>query len=285
MPPPSPDTEGIPLQRRQTLPGQSVGYTGSALALMKRSVTPISLSASEVAGQGALFAAPYVIGSTIQGGVKGGVRGAAQGFARSAADAAYGIAGSTAGAVGGGAVLGPLGAAAGGAAGGALGVEAGRGFERAVKKAFTRKGKAKRKMEGGPPKQIAPPPDHGGESGIDFEGHPPGEIPEPAPSTGMMPQPVFGGTGPGPQQPFVSQIFQGNQSWQEDTPPAGVPLVAKPRRGNVRIAALAPLARPNRGAGKYGINPISGMPFMGNTKRAAMALRLPPPTRSAQLVF
>lgn len=273
---PSPRTTGVStpeagrLGMLQTAEGQSVGMTSSAgPSLMRRAFTPISLNAKQIAGTGALVALPSVAYDTYQGGKAGGARGARKAFLRSAADAAYNVAGGTAGAVAGGALGGPVGAFGGGVAGGAAGLAAGHALERAAKRAFSR-GKGRKIGGGGGGGEKEPKP-----------------APEPTPSPQPGPTPVVTGpgTGPGPQQPFVSSLMQGNQAWMDDLAPSGAPLVAKPQRGHIRIAALAPQVRVQKGVGRFAIDPNSGLPFASVTKRAANSLRHPAPWRSAQLVY
>ena len=94
-----------------------------------------------------------------------------------------------------------------------------------------------------------------------------------------------GGDGPGAQAPFASAIYQGNLAAFDDLPDSGAPVVAKPRRGTVRVSAFAPLVRVPRGLGRHAIDPNSGFPFSGVNRSSVKSLQRGMRSRGPQVVF
>lgn len=71
----------------------------------------------------------------------------------------------------------------------------------------------------------------------------------------INPSPLGGGV---VQQPYLSTTFSGNNAWFDDLAPAGVPITIK---GGRRL--LAPEIKRPRGAGRWTVDPNSGMPYAG----------------------
>jgi hypothetical protein len=71
----------------------------------------------------------------------------------------------------------------------------------------------------------------------------------------INPSPLGGGV---VQQPYMSSTFAGNNAWFDDLAPAGVPITIK---GGRRL--LAPEIKRPRGAGRWTVDPNSGMPYAG----------------------
>lgn len=274
-------------------------------------VNAVKYGAGEVAVGGALGAGQ----AAIAGGSR---RQVARAGLSAAKNAAYGAtAGWALGALGGlagGALGGPVGATAGATAGGLAGriagPVAGNQLERGIHyiahpshragakqapKLRPRPTPAPQRLKPGEPTQTQkqgqrpipvvkvklgrPDPEEGGGEEQATE-----QAPEPeviAPSAGKG-QPTRQGN-MGPQGGFISRVYQGNLAAFDDLAPSGAPYTAKRRS----VSTLAPLPhKMARGVGRYAVDPNSGLPMAGvRARNVSRALRLPAPSRSAQLVY
>lgn len=242
-----------------------------------------------------------------------GIRGAGRAAVATAKNAAYRAAGGWAlGAIGGatgGLLGGPVGAASGAGLGQQVGSTLGPVFGEALERGVgslvrSRSGGEKSPMRLRSGKRVSQPitPETPGQRRITREvdrrirdtternrkpRQPDFEPESPFPVQRMEPNVEAGNGGTrrgnlGPQGGFVSRIYQGNLSAFDDMAPSGVPLRAKPRT----ISTLAPAAKLPKKLGRGAVNPISGLPFGGVRARAvARAMRMPPPAKSAQLVY
>jgi len=209
---------------------------------------------------------------------------AAKEATRTVADAYYTAGGTALGSTAGGIVGGGLGSAVGGAVGGALGKAVGRAAEgKALAKAkslFKRKQKRSTKVAAATRHQNMQAFEQlpfADEHDRNYE-----YLPEKTPGERTL---TSGGSGPGPQAPFVSSVYQGNGAWHDDLPDSGAPVVAKPRRGTVRVAAFAPLVPRVRGVGRFAIDPNSGFPFAGVNKSAVRSMQRAMRTPGPQMVY
>ena len=293
--------------RTQTLPGQTEGSMGvtdqmariaalgqmSPLDLGRPAMPHVSTPLVTALSTFGRAAQRPPISEAIQTLGREGVGAAISQAAATGADAVGTAAGTALGQSLGGLVGGPLGAALGGAAGGAIGRAGGRALlpvaakkagqlletgGRAVREAISGRGQRARRARVVEDRRIgATKPDVTMES--------PESLGHGSPGNPGMPARVISGSGPGPQAPFVSSIFQGNQAFLDDDAPAGVPVTAKPRRGTVRVAAFAPLVPNVRGVGRFAIDPNSGFPFAGVNKSAVRSMQRAMRTPGPQLVF
>jgi len=257
-----------PMALHQTTPGQT---EGTATRAQSESLRRLSAPNPHILRGVATFAQ--------QGPVA-----AAREATRNVADAYYTAGGTALGSAAGGLVGGGLGSTVGGAVGGALGKAVGRAAEgkalETAKSLFKRKQKRTTKVTAATRHQNKQAFEQ-----LPFaDKHDPNYeyLPKKTPGERTLPP---GGSGPGPQAPFVSSVYQGNVAWHDDLPDAGAPVVAKPRSGTVRVAAFAPLVPRVRGVGRFAIDPNSGFPFAGVNKSAVRSMQRAMRTPGPQLVF
>ena len=293
---PSPvTTQGFTPVRTQTLPGQTEGSFGVTDQLAR-------VGAGGLAPPPRMTNMPPANAQLVRGlrtfaeqGPAAAMREAADAVreaARTRVDAAYTAGGTALGTSLGGLVGGPAGAAAGGAVGGAVGRAAGRNLEARLSEyiSLQRQGRAAARDYLGRRRRsdtvndrragFNPPP---------YEPAPqPVAMPRQTPSPSPVPMEAFAepvGSGPGPQAPFVSSLYQGNAAFLDEDAPQGVPVVAKPRRGTVRVSAFTPLVPRVRGVGRFAIDPNSGFPFAGVNKSAVRSMQRAMRTPGPQVVF
>lgn len=288
--PPAPQTiQSFTPVRTQSLPGQTEGSFGVTDQLAR-------VASRGLPSPPRLTNLPPANAHVVKGlrtFAEQGAGAAVREAARTTADALYTAGGTALGTSLGGIIAGPAGAAAGGAVGGHLGRAAGRHAEAALAgkvKEFAMSGSSgraaaskhmqrMRRRKALTDRRVDPTkPERTVEDAPMVDASPSSPPPQ-------GPAPVLSGTGPGPQAPFVSTLFQGNAAFMDDTAPSGVPVVAKPRRGTVRVSAFTPLVPRVKGIGRFAIDPNSGFPFAGVNKSAVRSMQRAMRTPGPQVVF